>query len=329
MSSPSTAAILALLAVCANSKRRSFALAVDALVCGSLGLFLLGAPSTLLEPLTNVRVDALSLYVARILGVLLLSAASLSHQAYASNLPHQRVAVSMSRCITAVMIMLAAMHAVTHYTECNSTFSTACIAGALCWLVPNFYHLVSHSLPSSYNNYAVRYFLHFDHFLLYSAALAGFAFPQAPLRFHRHLRPNGVSVTLVRLAAAFLMGMASASRASLSVRHFHSQRLLLRTRFFAATAVAVLTLLEYMTAPPRSNLYAALALSGCLLWATNSVVGFAVVAYLQTSFIKAPLSVPCRPKRANSGHPLLAQQGVPNVGGVQKRRGRRTVPRGE
>jgi len=212
------------------------------------GISLLLTPEILLEYQTDVRLDPVSIHLARVVGLLLLSSSLTSHRAFSSGDRLERNAVAKSRAVTAIMFLLSSTYVQPSFVDADSR--------------------------------GVAFFLLVDHFATATLGLAWYAFPQWLLRMLTTMKPNGVSVHVARLLGSLLVGNSLMSLSITNIPSLTSKKFAHTERII--TAILLLILVMYAQTFESfsvQHIFAGIAVA--ILWTINSLFGYMAVAYVQ------------------------------------------------
>ncbi|CDF34988.1 unnamed protein product [Chondrus crispus] len=250
-------------------------------VCTTLvSISLLLTPSHLLSYQTDVRLDRLSLHLARLIGLLLLSSSLHTHRAFTTRTLQERAAASSSRALTALILFLCAVHARHHYPAWNFRFAHLTATGAACWFAPHFYFALSTVSTATPEPRGVVALLFLDYFMTVAVGLACLAFPHAVLRTLSDVPPNAVSVTLARVLAAILIGLAAVSQAGMAYASLEAKRHVHLTRLLTAGPVLILLCLGWAWRC-FNDVGLFVGAGAAIVWGANSALGCAATVFIQ------------------------------------------------
>lgn len=248
-----------------------------------VGISLLLTPRFLLEYQTEVRLDNVSIHLARVVGALFLSSSMDVHRALSSSSRRELGSIARSRTLTAILVLLASTYAHQHYTEWNFRFRPLTIIGTISWLLPHLrYALVTNSAARP-EPQAVSFFLLFDSFLTAAAGIAWYAYPQWLLRMWIQIRPNGVSVTMGRIMGALLVGLAAESCSATQFTELRAKKFTHWARIVTCCWLEVLLLYSETLEQAFNTTHIIAGTCAILLWAGNAILGYLTCAYLEVA----------------------------------------------
>lgn len=256
----------------------------DSLSTMLTGISLILTPHWFLEYQCDIRLDNVSPYLTRVIGVLFLSLSIQSHRAFVVHNRSQRAALFSSRVVTALMLLLATSYANYHYRDWNYKFFHFSVFGAICWLLPHFYYAFKTAHTTSPQPRGVTFFLLLDYFMMVTAGLAWYAYPQWVLRTFTEIKPNGVSVTLGRVLGLLLVALSLESRAATHDNNTTSKELIHASRILASLPLLVLVFYAGALHKAFNVIHLFVGVIAVLAWSINSVLGYGLITFLQHSF---------------------------------------------
>lgn len=249
-----------------------------------IAISLITTPRCFLEYQCDIRLDNVSPYLARVVGVLLLSLSMQSHRAFLANNRLQTATLSSSRVVTALMLLLATSYASYHYRDWNYKFAHFSVFGAVCWLLPHLYYALSTVHITSPQSHGVTFFLLLDYFMTVAMGLAWYAYPQWVLRTFIEIQPNAISVTLGRVLGLLLVALGLESRAATLYNSTSSRKLVHASRVLISLPLLVLVFYAGTLQKAFNLFHLFVSVAAIVTWGINSVLGYGVIALIQHSF---------------------------------------------
>lgn len=272
--------IISTLTAC-RAGRRTWLL-VDTLFPLFFGVSLLITPSYLLHFLTTTsHLDFTSYYLARVVGLLLISSSVLTHRAYQTQVRCERAAICIARAITASTILLTSIHSYLHYPQWDRNFFYFVIIGATCWTLPYLYYsltICDLGKPQSYRLYT---FLVIDHLLCKAVGIAWLAFPNWLLQILRTNTSNAITTTLGRIVGSLLLGLSSVSLTATGFPGTTSKMYIHCNVLFTSATLVFVVVLGIPWDETFSLSHLLLGCLSALIWATNAMFGYIYLLYIK------------------------------------------------
>ena len=254
----------------------------DSLSTLLVGISLLFTPQVLLNFQSSIKLDLMSLHLARLLGLMFIASSVWSHRAFTTGNKQHQAAVILSRSIQSVMFLLSTTYAYFHYPEWNSNFAKFTLFASICWTLPNlWYSLITPSISSS-ENYNLVIFLLVDYAITNTLALTWFAFPQWILKLQLISRPNGICVTLARFIGASLAAQSSIVLSATSFSTLEAKKLVHVYRMLSCAVLLLIVVYGQRIDINFSKAYLVAFITVLFFWSFNSLLGYLVTSYIQS-----------------------------------------------
>lgn len=244
------------------------------------GISLLLTPRVILEFVTEVRLDNVSIHLARVAGILLLCQSMDTHRALSLSTKTDWAYICKARALTAFMMLLATMYAHQHYSVWSFRFAPFAIVGTVCWLLPHTQYALQGRAAALSGHRASRFFLTLDCFMTATAGIAWYAYPQWLLKGLIQIKPNGVSVTVARTIGSLLVGLAAVSLGATNFPCLQSKRSLHQSRILTSISLTCLLFYAETLEKAFNTVHVIVGVCTVTVWAVNAILGYAILAYM-------------------------------------------------
>ncbi|CAN8066818.1 unnamed protein product [Agarophyton chilense] len=266
-----------------------------------IGTSLLLTPSILLLYQTTVELDPVSIHLARVVGLLLLSSSFVSHRAFSSRDRLDKYVVILSRAMTALLFLSISIYARIHYPEWSDELLYTSCMGSFFWLLPHLFYAVSALPLGRTDSIRVSISLVIDFFLTVAAGFLWFGFPQAMLRMLIRLNLNSVSVTISRFLGALLIGNALSSILAAGLCSVRTKQYLFSVKIITAIGLIVLVVFGHAWGESFITSHILIGSAATVLWGLNSALGYMMIAVIYAG---------CYEKKRRPLHSFLSSHSV-------------------